>query len=135
MKNILSDVGDAIDHSMCVYTGYFPKINCILCICDKCGTNKYKDLILEKNASKVCDKSKHFLVKLWVTKTVYNKEGNTQSFLHWKYEQCNYEQLVNLLMEHMETMAEHSFMASWNYIQCREARRNISVSQSCNFCT
>ena len=28
----------------------------------------------------------------------------------------------------METMAEHSFMASWNYVQYREARRNISVS-------
>ena len=51
MKNIPSDVGDAIDHSMCVYTGYFPKIECILCICDKCGTKKYKDLVLEKNKS------------------------------------------------------------------------------------
>ena len=30
-------------------------------------------------------------------------------------------------MEHMETMAELSFMASWNYVQYREARRNISV--------
>ena len=99
-------------------------MNCVLCICDNCGTSKYKDFILEKNASKVCDKSKHFLVKLWVTKTVHNKEGNTQSFLHWKYERCNYEQPVNLLME---TMAEHLFMASWNYVQYREARRNISV--------
>ena len=86
MKNIPSDVGDAIDHSRCVYTGYFPKIYCILHICDKCDTNKYKDLIREKNANKVCDKSKRFLVKLWVTKTVCNKESNTQSFLHWKYE-------------------------------------------------
>ena len=27
----------------------------------------------------------------------------------------------------MEPMAEHSFMASWNYVQYKEARRNISV--------
>ena len=49
MKNIPSDVGDAIDHSMCSYTGFSPKIDCVLCICDKCGTIKYKDSILEKS--------------------------------------------------------------------------------------
>ena len=48
MVNIPSDVGDAIDLSMCPYTGFFPDIKCILCICDKCGTSKYKDLILKK---------------------------------------------------------------------------------------
>ena len=82
LKNIPIDAGDAIDCSMCAYTGYFPKLECILRICDKCGTSKYKESILNKNASKICDKSKHFLVKLWVTKTVHNKEGNAQSFLH-----------------------------------------------------
>ena len=30
----------------------------------------------------------------------------------------------------METMAEHSFMASWKYVQYREARRNISVGHA-----
>ena len=48
MKNIPSDVGDAIDCSMCPYTGFSPNINCVLHICDKCGTSKYKDSILEK---------------------------------------------------------------------------------------
>ena len=66
MKDISSDPGDAIDCSMCHYTSYFPNITCILHICDKCGTSKYKDSILEKKASKLCDKSKHFLVKLWL---------------------------------------------------------------------
>ena len=127
MKNIPSDVGDAIDQSMCSYTGFFPKIDCVLRICDKCGTSQYKNSILEKNAGKVCDKSKRFLVKLWTTKTVCKDEGNAQSFLHWKFERCNYEQLVNLLMKQMEPMAEHAFMASWNYVQYKEARRNISV--------
>ena len=86
LKDIPSDVGDALDHSMCAYVGYFLKIDCILCICDKCGTSQYKGLILEKNASKVCDRSKHFLVKQWVTKTVRKEDGNAQSFLHWKFE-------------------------------------------------
>ena len=30
-------------------------------------------------------------------------------------------------MEHVEVMTEHSFMALWNYVQFKEARRNISV--------
>ena len=46
---------------------------------NKC-TKMYKDSILKNNARKVCHKLKHFLVKLWVTKTVRNKEGNMQSF-------------------------------------------------------
>ena len=86
LKDIPSDVGDTLDHSMCAYVGYFPKIDCILCICDKCGTSQYKDSIPEKNASKVCDRSKCFLVKQWVTKTVHKEDGNAQSFLHWKSE-------------------------------------------------
>ena len=68
MKNIPSDVGDATDCTMCAYAGYFPKIDCILCICDKCGTSKYKAFILEKDARKICYKSKCFPVKLWVPK-------------------------------------------------------------------
>ena len=129
LKDIPSDVGNALDHSMCAYVGYFPKIDCILHICDKCGTSQYKDSILEKNASKVCDRSKYFLVKQWVTKTVCKEDGNAQSFLHWKFELCNCEELVNLLIKQMEVMTEHSFMASWNYVQYREARKNISLGQ------
>ena len=127
MKNIPSDVGDAIDHSMCTYNGYFPKVDCILHICDNCGMSKYKDSIIEKNAGIICDKSKCFLVKLWVTEMVQKQDCNTQSFLSWKFERCSYEQLVDLLIEHMELMAEHTFLASWNYVQYKEARRNISA--------
>ena len=53
-ENILNEAskymasGDAIDLSMCHYTGFSPDIKCILHICDKCGTSKYKDLILKK---------------------------------------------------------------------------------------
>ena len=86
MKKISSHVGDAIDHSMCSFTGFFQKNDCVLCICDQCGTSKYKDSILEKNAGKVCDKSECFIVKLWATKTVRKDDGNAQSFLHWKFE-------------------------------------------------
>ena len=40
LKNIPNDAGDAIDCSMCPYTGYFPQIKCVLHICDKCRTSE-----------------------------------------------------------------------------------------------
>ena len=109
---------------MCSYTGYFPKIQCILCTCNDCSVNKFKDKILAANRDKLSDARKRFLVKLWITETE-RKEGKVQSFLHWKFERCSYLQLINLLQNHITSMAEHSFMASWNYWQYKLARRNI----------
>ena len=126
MCDIPSDIGDCIDWSLCAYTGYFPKLPCILRICQECGTEKFKDSILHKNKAKCSDKRKRFLIKLWETKTV-RKEGAVKSFMDWKFERCNYEQLVDLLMKHLGSMAEHNFMASWNYVQYKEARKNITV--------
>ena len=106
---------------MCSYTGYFPKIQCILR--NDCGVNKFKDKILDANRDKLSDARKRF-VKLWITNTE-RKEGKVQSFLDWKFERCSYLQLINLLQKHITSMAEHSFMASWNYWQYKLARRNI----------
>ena len=124
MLGVPIDVGDAIDKSLCKYTGYFPKVDCILCTCNKCGTTHYQNSILRINWNKLKDERKRFLVKIWVTKTEC-KEGAVQSFLHWKFERCNYTGLIALLMEHMSKMAEHTFMASWNYVQYKQARKNI----------
>ena len=70
-----------------------------------------------------------FLIKLWVTKTV-RKEGDAQSFMDWKFERCNYEQLVYLLKEHLGSMAEHNFMASWNCVQYKEAKKVHDFAQN-----
>ena len=67
---------------------------------------------------------KRFMLKLWITKTEC-KQGKVTSFLHWKFEKCNYIGLIDLLMHHLKSMAEHSFMASWNYWQYKLAKRNI----------
>ena len=64
------------------------------------------------------------MVNLWITKTE-RKEGKVQSFLDWKFERCSYQDLINLLTIHVKSMAEHSFMASWNYWQYKLAKRNI----------
>ena len=59
-----------------------------------------------------------------MTKTV-EKEGTTQSFLHWNFERCSYKELAKLLIDKLESMAEHSFNASWNYVQYKQAKQNI----------
>ena len=126
MSGIPSDVGEAIDKSLCEYSGYFPKIDCVTHKCKKCGTQLFKEAILQKNGQRIKDKRKRFLVKLWVTKTE-RKQGVTQSYLHWKFERCNYIELIDLLMDHMKNMSEHTFMASWNYVQYKQAKKNILV--------
>ena len=126
MSGIPSDIGYCMDRSLCAYTGYFPHLPCILHVCKECGTSKFKESILQKNEGKCSDERKRFLVKIWETKTV-RKEGAVQSFMDWKLERCNYVQLVDLLVDHLGSMAEHNFMASWNYVQYKEARKNISV--------
>ena len=119
MSGIPSDVGEAIDKSLCEYSGYFPKIDCVTRKCKKCGTQLFKEAILQKNGQRIKDKRKRFLVKLWVTKTE-RKQGVTQSYLHWKFERCNYIELIDLFMD-------HTFMASWNYVQYKQAKKNILV--------
>ena len=104
---------------------FFLNIECILCECKICGTSNFHDEILDANADKCKDKWKHFLVKLWYTKSEKKKDGSSQSYLHWKFKRCNYIDLAELLIEHLQTMAEHSFNASSNYCQYKSAKSNI----------
>ena len=114
LHGVPQDIGNVTDRTMCAYTGYFPKLACKLCTCDNCAEAKYRNKLLDVNRNKLSDKRKHFMVKLWITKTE-RKEGKVQSFLDWEFERCGYEDLINLLTNHVKSMAEHSFMASWNY--------------------
>ena len=124
MSGIPTDVAEAIDKSLCEYSEYFPKLDCVIPKCKKCGTQSFKHSILQKNHEKFKDKRKRFLVKLWVTKTE-RKEGVAQLYLHWKFERYNYIELIDLFIEHMCNMSEHTFMASWNYVQYKQAKKNI----------
>ena len=73
LSGVPRDVGDAIDKSLCEYSGYFPNLSCILHTCKKCGTDVLKNFILQNNALKIEDQRKRFLVKLWVTRTEKKK--------------------------------------------------------------
>ena len=86
---------------------------------------------LQKNHDRIQDERKRSLVKLWLTNT--ERKGVAQSFLHWKFERCNYTQLIDLLMEHMSTMSEHMFMASWNYMQYKQVKKK--TCWGCDLCS
>ena len=107
MKGIPADVGDVIDYILFDYSGHFPDIMCVSLTCQKCGADIYKKNIMAANATKIAEKSKRFMIKQWITKTV--KKGVSQSYLDWKFKRCNYLELVELLMEAMEVMAEHIY--------------------------
>ena len=94
MANIPRDLGGCVDGTLCDYHGYFPNLKCVIRKCKNCGSSKFLQQILESNADKLSDNRKRFLIKQWVTKTE-RKEGATQSFLHWTFEKCTYEELAH----------------------------------------
>ena len=76
--------------------------------------------MIEMNQQKVTDVKKRFLIKQWVNKNKV-KNGVTQTYLNWH----SYLNLIDLYVKPLHSMAEHSFMATWNYCQFKGARTNI----------
>ena len=69
------------------------------------------------------DTCKRF-IKEWVNKSrKYN--GNTQIYLHWDVHRCTYSELIDLYMKHLAFMAEHTFTATWNYCQFKQAKKHL----------
>ena len=124
LSNIPKDVVGCVARTLCTYSGYFAELTCILCKCKNCGTSQFYNEIIQSNQAKITDKGRRFLTKQWITKTVKN-DGATQSFLHWKFERCSYKEMAELLTNSLEQMGEHSFNASWNYVQYKQAKKNI----------
>ena len=82
MKGVPRDIGDSVDASLCLYDGFFPQLMCILRTCKVFGVDKLKEKVEQLNASRIADKRKRFMVKVWVTKTKVS-EGVKQSYLHY----------------------------------------------------
>ena len=53
------------------------------------------------------------------------KNGVSQTFLQWDVDRCSSEGLINKYIELLEAMAEHVFMASWNFGQFKIAKNNL----------
>ena len=124
LKGIPSDINACVDSTTCAYEGYFPKIACILWECEVCSLTKLKERLLDENNSKLDDTHKRFMIKEWVNKTrEYN--GKTQSYLHWDVHRCTYSELIDLYIKHVSFMAEHTFIATWNYCQFKKAKKHL----------
>ena len=82
--------------------------------------------MLEENDDKMSDNHKRFLVKEWITKTKENKES-TQSYLHWKVHHSSYRDLIDMYIKQVDAMSEHTFLASWNYVQFKKCKNNLQV--------
>ena len=61
------------------------------------------------------DCRKRFLVKQWENQSQM-KNGERQTFMHWKHLHLNFQGLLDLYINRLSAMAEHSFYATWNYI-------------------
>ena len=113
------DIQVSVDSTLCPYSNFFPNVKCVLHICKHCGTDQLKRKPIEM---------KRFLVKWWVNK---NKMKNrvAQSYLNWNVDRYSYLDLIDLYVQHLHSMAEHSFMATWNYCQFKRARTNIKPGE------
>ena len=67
-------------------------------------------------------------VKQWVNKNKL-KNGVSQSYLNWNVDRYSYLDLIELYVNHLHSMAEHTFMATWNYCQFKRARTNIKPGE------
>ena len=97
-------------------------------MCKVYGVNQCKQEVKQLNAIRMTDKRKRFMVKVWVTKTKVT-EGVKQSYLHWNHERLNYEGLLNIYCEQLQDIAEHIFMATWNYCQYKKAKQNLDEGE------
>ena len=68
LNGVPRTIDDCIDSSMCVYTTYFPKINCALRTSNVCTIDLFKTRLENMNQDKFQDRRKRFLVKKWYNK-------------------------------------------------------------------
>ena len=57
------------------------------------------------------------------------KNGVSQSYLNWNVDRYSYLDLIELYVNHLHSMAGHTFMATWNYCQFKRARTNIKPGE------
>ena len=63
LQGMCKDLNQAVDSTLCSYTGFFQKIDCILHTCEHCGTEKLKETLMKVNQNKFEDKHKRLPIK------------------------------------------------------------------------
>ena len=126
LSGIPNNIDKSVDSSLCEYSSYFPKIDCALRKCQKCGVDKVEKRLTDMNTTVLGDKHKKFLIKQWITKRAkIPGTGNFRSYLHWRHDRLSYSDLLKKYINSLENMASHSFFAVWNFHQYLVAKNNI----------
>ena len=108
----------------CVPMSFLPKLDCVGHKCSDCGVHKLQKEILDANSG-CFDERKRSLVKQWVNKS-QKKDGLVQTYLQWHYLRLSFDDLVDIYIEELTEMAEHSFMACWNLLSGQKDPKLLS---------
>ena len=87
-----------------------------------------QDCLEKQNSQKMKDCRKRFLVKQWGNKSQM-KNGERQTFMHWKHLHLDYQGQLDVYINQLSGMAEHSFYATWNYIQHKRCKGNLESGE------
>ena len=82
----------------------------------------------KQNIDRMKDCRKQFLVKQWENKSKI-KNDDHQTYMHWKYLHLDYHGLLDLYIDQLCSMSEHSFYATWNYIQYKKCKGNLEPGE------
>ena len=130
LSGIPNNIDKCVDSSLCEYSSYFPKIDCALRRCKKCGVDKVENNLIDVNSAVIGDKHKRFLVKQWITKREkIPGTGNYRSYMHRKHDRLSYGDLLQKYVKSLVHMFSHSFFAAWNFHQYLEGKNNIEKGQ------
>ena len=61
LSGIPNNIDQCVDSSLCGYSSYFPKIDCALRKCQKCGVDKVEKRLTDMNMTVLGDKLEGFL--------------------------------------------------------------------------
>ena len=67
-------------------------------------------------------------MKQWENKNEM-RNGERQTYMHWKHLCLDYQGLSNLYIAQLSGMAEHSFYATWNYIQYKKCKGHLESGE------
>ena len=130
LRNFPKTIEKAVTGSQCEYSKYFPAIQCAMRNCSVCGTQKSVDQIRSANRHLLHDRRKRVMVKQWKTmKETMSDNGKIKSYMHWKYHSLNYEELLDMYQNQLESMSKHSFLAAWNFHQYIVCKNNLEEGE------
>ena len=68
------------------------------------------------------------MVKQWETKSEI-KNGERISYLAWKHLRLSFDDILDLYVNQLSEMSEHSFFASWNYVQYKQCKNILQTGE------